>query len=213
MATASEIAEIVRAYGVRGTVATTTQGSNIDIVFDAVNNAKRWLQKKTNWYLLRKQQQVVCPVAGLDITLEANGGFKTLSAIYSVDNEGNFGEKVNFITQIDAQSEKEETYGSFDNLTVYQQGKSIYVNNAIEDTDLWLLGYEQLPDYVAGSLEEDIFTEYAEDFLRLFALKKLTSFIKDDDRVSISQRDIDEEYRALLQWNSSLERANETWEG
>lgn len=208
--TASQLADIVRAYLVRGSKTFETVGG-IDVVLDAINGAKRSLQKKVDWFLLHQQTTVTVPVEGLDISLTANGAFKRIDEVYAVNEDGGVGARLDFrsLSQLNS---NQETIFNENTTPVYQLGKKIFVNNATSDTELILIGYQFLPDYVVNTNEEDLFTEYAEDYLKAFAFRQLQTYKKDDERAYITKAQLDDEYRALLLWNASLVRGQQDWD-
>ncbi|MDB4507384.1 hypothetical protein N9064_00680 [bacterium] len=208
--TATELVDLIRAYGVRREIATTTSGG-IDTVVAALNFAKRRLMKEADWFMLKQQVAVTIPVTGLDITTAANGRFYKLTEIWKPDVNGDLGDKVELREQSELHGPKEDVYKN-NVTTAYQLNKKLFIKGATDDVDVILIGYYNLPNYELTVVEEDIFTEYAEDYLQLFALRQLQAFKKDDDRGFITKSMLDEELRALLRWNGSLEQPNQSWE-
>jgi len=199
--TANQISELVKEFLNSYGNQFFTRETEIDVCLDAINHGKRWLQKKYDWTFLHNQQLVTIPLDGLDTTLPANGAFKRLTNIFSVNDDGSLGESMDWIDQ--AQVRKDFKDITLAKGIVYTIGKKLYVSAATIPTPLYLIGYQLLPDYTP-SLQEDFFTEYAADFLKLFALKQLQMFVKEDARYYISKATLEDELTALEPWNSNI---------
>jgi len=200
--TATQLAEIVRAYLARSQEKFNTKDTIIDLVFDAINDAKRYALKDHDWFLLKQQQAVTIPTTGLDITLEANGRFKKIDYVYEQLSDGSVGDRKRLLSHLqthDIFEQISEYYGD-----AYQMGKKIYIAGATQSVDVVLIGYQDLPDYVSGSVEEDIFTEYAANYLKLFAINQLQLFQKEDQRSYISDKKVRDSYMNVLNWDTSL---------
>ncbi|MBX7157217.1 MAG: hypothetical protein K1X66_02355 [Verrucomicrobiae bacterium] len=82
------------------------------------------------------------------------------------------------------------------------------------EVDLVLDIVQWLPDYneVAQENEEcntdahatDFFLEYCKDFMLFRSISELNFFIKDDERVAISQKKLDEAWQSVIKWDGEL---------
>jgi hypothetical protein len=162
---------------------------------------RNYLQQVRNWNYLYQKQLVTIPTTGLDVSLAVNGAFKHIDYIYEANDDGTEGCRVDYITHKSA-------HDIFENISeywndVYRIGKKIYVAGATTSKDYILVGYQWLPDY-DGSNTSDVFTEYASNFLKLYAINLLQLFQKEDTRSYISQSRVDKAYEGLLIWDGEI---------
>lgn len=67
-----------------------------------------------------------------------------------------------------------------------------------------------MPDYSFGNIDEDddvltdFFLEYCEDFMLLRSLVELNFFLKEDQRVPISAQAMEDSWKSVLAWDTSL---------
>jgi hypothetical protein len=96
---------------------------------------------------------------------------------------------------------------------VVQDGKRIFV--APPDSSLWTNGtlsvaldvFAWLPDYVTGE-ENDFLLDYCFDWLMYRSIYELNFFLKEDERVSVSERLMADAWDAVVKWNNELQEAN-----
>jgi hypothetical protein len=146
---------------------------------------------------------VTVPVEGLDYTLPINGAFKRITNIFGVQQDNTtIARSLDWVDQAQAR----EDFASIvtQKGLVYTIGNTIYLSGITTPTPIYLVGYQLLPDYDA-LVQEDFFTQYAADFLKLFALKQLQMFVKEDARYYITKATMEDELAALEPWNSNIE--------
>lgn len=208
--TATQLAEIVREYINRDAEKFNTRETSINIVMDALNDAKGYALKDQEWQFLRQQVDVVVPTEGLDITLEANGQFKKLDYIYETNSDGSLGCRRKLLSHLQTNDIFEDISQYYGDL--YQMGRKIFVAGSTQDTNLTLVGYKYLPNYQTSEVEEDLFTEYASHYLKMFAINQLQLFQKEDQRSYISDKKVREAYMNLKYWDTSLKSTKDLQE-
>lgn len=94
-------------------------------------------------------------------------------------------------------------------ILLVQQGNTVFLYPASTNTftngaaQLALDVIAWLPPYIEGS-EEDFLLEFAFDWMMYRAIYELNYFLKEDERVAISDKLMNDSWMALVKWNDEL---------
>lgn len=185
---------------------------------EAMNDVRRMAQQKYNFSMLKRDvflsvnaagaSWLTCKATpasdGTDVIMklmERAWAFSTSGSVYSRTNQidiavdGDFGRYLPII-----QGYEGEVRNSTPVLRqfLYTRGTDLVYNGVTDATWVMLTGIQELPDLVSGDTT-DFFTTHFPNWLLLAVLQNLNSFLKDDQRVAISNSAVEHAWGAVTE--------------
>jgi hypothetical protein len=211
--------------GFLGRQSGTFERGGVDLVLSATNHVIRQAQKKRDFEYLRTTGYLNCAAAGSELSsvLDAKGGsalsVKKIEAVYLYNTATNDarGAKMAFMPQAEVRRFKVGEVASRDvpllgslGQFAYLHGTKFFVSQAATATELTLDVVKWLPDLAAGG-DSNFFTTLHDDWLVLAVVQRLNFYLKEDERVNISQAAVQLAWTSVEDWDSALVRGSSEW--
>lgn len=208
------------------TQATFATATAADVLLFAVNNAKKFAQRKHSFELNRLSATVSVsstPTGG-DLTTAVEYGtstpvvVKAIERAYLTDPNSGQSYPIPIVSRsYDAyHMQKSIATGNFDtsipssqslNSTdpkLIRQANKLYLSPSPESaTTVYLDIVKWMPDY-SDTVTEDFFLNECSDYMLYRSIVELNFFLKDDERVVVSQKKLDEVWDSVLAWDNCL---------
>lgn len=224
--TITEFKDVVSGFMLRSATSLVSP-SGTDLLLLAANHAKKFAQRRHNFELSRLTATVVVipdPVGG-DLAGTVLYGTSTPVRVKSIERAyltdvGGQVYPIPIVTRayVASHLRKAIDVGTVDTSDVpvsspstnpsdpmlVRQGNFVYLTTGItENTTVQLDIVKWLPDY-SDTVTTDFLLDFCSDFMLYRAVTELNFFLKEDERVVISQKKLEEAWESVLSWDNSL---------
>jgi hypothetical protein len=229
----SEFKTIVAAYANRE-LASFVQGvPAVDLLLRATNNAKKWAQRQLDFELARDSVVVQVDAVNGGLLTEAvlQSDTSTVAVINRIEraylqySSGGY-RPIDFMTKArwaSVNKRRWECAGTGNDplneralptsvnypQAIVQQGQVLFFSpiptGAVEGTTLTIAldVIRWLPDY-SDANTTDFFLEHCADWLMYRTLRELNFFLKDGQRVQVTDQLVNESWTSVVEWNGSI---------
>jgi hypothetical protein len=193
-----------RIVGFAGRSQTALTQDGLDMVLAAINDARRQAQRSYNFQMLKKTAFIQTSAAGADYMsacVTSPGGatqvrMKLLHRCFVYTNDGGiykptarvpFDNVDDFAREVDAYAASGAEYPVAATVRAYVEGRKFYVYPSTTPAWYMVRGIEWLSDLTGDEVSsDDLFLEYFSDWLLLASVQMLNFYVKEDQRVAIS---------------------------
>lgn len=233
--TFAEIKVAVAAYMQRD--ASTFVVGGTDLLTLAINGARKWAERERNFEQNRVQCQLAISLTDgtamsgmvlLDGTtpvsikslikgflpiLDATNAWFPIDVISRekhLERVARHYETVTNITNVSKRYPEMVAFFSVVRLadTLYLTPNDATVFNNADPVTVRFDAYKWLPDYTGTGTETDFLLTHAYDFMLLESVHKLNFYLKDDQRVPVSQAVLESQWHSVIAWDSNLVAAD-----
>ena len=193
--------------------------NGVDLLLEAINQAKLAAQREHDFFVMRSYGFIQTSQAGADFTTSVyptptittalnvkrirrvftyatSGSVYIKNARYRLLSEEDWDQQLPVIdtTNLNIYSDTR--------LMVYLSGTNLYITNTSTLSWVYLTIFKILPDYVDADVG-DFFTINGRDWLLLKSIQMLNFYLKEDQRVGISNSALQDRWNSLLTLDNS----------
>jgi hypothetical protein len=194
--------------------------NSIDCLLESINMAKLTAQRDQDFNVMKGRAFLVTNADGADFTTAATvtpGGiavkvkrvrnaftYSTTGGVYTRTAKFRWTTPESYEKdQLPSVATTSSVYSPITQQFIYVDGSKLFLTATAASTSLYLSSYNFLPDYVNGGAE-DFFLDKGRDWMMLKTMQLLNFYLKEDQRVAISNSAVAAAWDSLLRYDNGL---------